>query len=232
MAFIKKQYKSFEDAIDIINQEINKRRNKWSLTAISWMDFEDVAQILRIHIYKKWYQYNHQKPLGPWLNIVISNQIRNLIRNCYGNYTRPCLKCAAAEWDDGCKIYKEQCSKCPLFSHWEKNKKSAFETKLPVSLENHVQEVHNMDDEGFNLLKSIESLSKALKEILKPNEWIVYEGICLQNKKEEEIARKLGFKTTEKNRSPGYKQIKNIKKTILLKAKKCIKNGEVDFYEN
>jgi hypothetical protein len=231
MAIPKKQYRSFEDALDVINQEIAKRRGKWNLTAIAWMDFDDVSQILRIHIHKKWSQYNYNKPLSPWLNIVISNQIRNLIRNHYGNYTRPCLKCAAAEWNDGCKIYGEQCSKCPLYSHWEKNKKSAYETKLPVSLENHTQEVHSIDDESFNLLKSIDSLSKALKQVLKPTEWIVYEGICLQNKKEEDVARKLGFKTTEKNRSPGYKQIKNIKKVILLKAKKLIKAGEVDFYE-
>ena len=42
--------KSFEDCILTINQEINKRRGKWQLKAISWMDFDDVAQILRIHL--------------------------------------------------------------------------------------------------------------------------------------------------------------------------------------
>jgi len=53
---------------------------------------------------------------------------------------------------------------------------------------------------------------------------------CLRNQKEEEVARVLGFKTTEKNRSPGYKQIKNLKRSILVKAKKCIVNGEVEIY--
>lgn len=222
------QFNSYEEAFDLINQEIYKRRGKWSLTALAWMDFEDVAQIIRIHIYKKWHLYKKSKPLGPWLNIIINNQIRNLIRNNYGNYTRPCLKCAAADSDNSCKIYSEQCNKCPLYAHWEKNKKNAFDTKLPLSLENHVQEVHDMPENGFDLIASTESLSIALKKVLKPNEWIVYERLCLKNEPEEDVAEFLDFKTTEKNRSPGYKQIRNIKKIIMEKAKKCIDNGEVE----
>ncbi|NDG33354.1 sigma-70 family RNA polymerase sigma factor, partial [bacterium] len=88
---------SFESLIDVIDSEIIKRKNKWNLTAINWMDFHDVAQILRIHIHKKWHLYDHKKPLAPWVNRIISNQIKNLIRNNYSNFTRPCLKCAAAE---------------------------------------------------------------------------------------------------------------------------------------
>jgi len=221
---------SFEKCIDIINEEIRKRKNKWNLAALSWIDFEDVEQILRIHIYKKWNLYDSKKPLGPWLNIIISNQIKNIIRNNYGNYTRPCLKCAAAEWDDSCNIYGEQCNKCPLYAHWESNKKDAFNTKVTLPLENHLKEIHGMTNEGFDLLKSTQSLSSALKKILKPAEWTVYELLCLQNKREEEVAKILGFKTTEKNRSPGYKQIKNLKRSILIKAKKCIYNGEVEIY--
>lgn len=226
----KVQKQSFEKNIDIIDEEIRKRKNKWNLSALSWIDFEDVEQILRIHIYKKWTLYDSKKPLAPWLNIIISNQIKNIIRNNYGNYARPCLKCAAAEWDDSCSIYGEQCKKCPLYAHWENNKKDAFNTKVTLPLENHIKEVHDMTNEGFDLLKSTQSLSSALRKVLKPAEWIVYEMLCLQNQKEEEVAKLLGFKTTEKNRSPGYKQIKNLKRSILVKAKRCIINGEVEIY--
>ena len=113
----------FDDFIEEINAEIAKRKSKWNLTAISWMDFDDVSQILRIHIYKKWHLYDVKKPLAPWLNRIISNQIKNLIRNNYGNYSRPCLKCDAAEGEDFCKIYEKQCSSCPLYANWEKTKK-------------------------------------------------------------------------------------------------------------
>ena len=93
----KEKKPKFENCIEDINREIAKRRNKWNLTALCWMDFEDVSQILRIHIHKKWHMYDSEKPLGPWVNRIISNQIKNLIRNNYGNFARPCLKCAAAE---------------------------------------------------------------------------------------------------------------------------------------
>lgn len=108
----------FEDVIDKINLEISKRRGKWNLTILAWMDFDDVSQIIRIHIWKKWKMYDPEKPLAPWLNRIISNQIKNLIRNNYGNFSRPCLRCAAAEGEDLCAIYKKQCSACPLFSNW------------------------------------------------------------------------------------------------------------------
>jgi hypothetical protein len=38
----------------------------------------------------------------------------------------------------------------------------------------------------------------------------------------------LGFKTTEKNRSPGYKQLRNIQKSIINKFKKCLRDDELD----
>ena len=84
------QKQSFENSIAIVDEEIRKRKSKWTLAALAWIDFEDVEQILRIHIYKKWSLYDAQKPLAPWLNIIISNQIKNIIRNNYGNYARPC----------------------------------------------------------------------------------------------------------------------------------------------
>ena len=70
----------FEDYIDQIDEEIRKRKSKWTLTSIAWMDFDDISQILRIHIYKKWFLFDQDKPLGPWLNRIISNQIKNIIR--------------------------------------------------------------------------------------------------------------------------------------------------------
>ena len=154
----KKCHKKFEDCIQSIDIEINKRKNKWNLTSLAWMDFDDVSQIIRIHIFKKWDLYDQSKPLGPWLNRLISNQIKNLIRNNYGNYARPCVKCAAAEGEKECSIYQQQCSDCPLYAHWEKGKKRAHDTKLPVSLENHSQEVYSMITDCYE----IEAASKIL----------------------------------------------------------------------
>jgi len=218
----------FEDVIDQVDNEILKRKNKWNLTILSWMDFDDVAQIIRVHVYKKWGLYDPTKPLGPWLNRIISNQIKNLIRNNYGNFSRPCLKCAAAEGEDLCTIYQKQCSDCPLYSNWERSKKTAHDTKLPVPLENHTQEVYSMPSSNIDLEASALRLHKKMKKVLKPIEWKVYERLYVLHMDEEKVAKQMGYKTNEKNRPPGYKQLKNIKKQIMEKVKKVLRQGEVD----
>ena len=222
-----RQY-SFEESIDIINSEIIKRRAKWNLTAINWMDFSDVSQILRIHIYKKWHLYDQKKPLPPWVNRIISNQIKNLIRNNYSNFARPCLKCSAAETDESCSIYGKQCNSCPLYANWERSKKNAHDTKLTVSIENHTQEINSIPNENLNMEISARNIHKKMEKTLKPIEWRVYKYLYIDGKDEEQTAKLMGYRTTEKNRIAGYKQIKNIKKIIILKVKKYLYNGEID----
>lgn len=219
----------FEECIDSINKEIAKRKGKWNLTVLAWMDFEDVSQILRIHIYKKWHLYDAEKPLGPWINRIISNQIKNLIRNNYGNYARPCLRCAAAEGSELCTIYGKQCNDCPLYANWEKSKKRAHDAKLPVSLEDHHQEVHSMPSDTVDVEKIANRLHKKMQSILKPIEWSVYKYLYVEQKSEEETAKLMGYRTSEKGRQPGYKQIKNIKKSIIIKVKKVLSKDEIDF---
>jgi hypothetical protein len=219
---------NFEGCIAQIDNEIFKRRNKWNLTAISWMDFSDVSQILRIHIYKKWHLYNQTKPLAPWVNRIISNQIKNLIRNTYSNYARPCLKCAAAESDDGCSIYGKQCVDCPLYANWVKSKKNAHDTKLPVAMENHLNEVYDIKNDTVDLEKTAENIHFKMQKILKPIEWKIYTYLYIEYKNEEQVAKLMGYRTTEKNRAAGYKQIKNLKKSIMIKVKKHLYNGDID----
>jgi RNA polymerase sigma factor (sigma-70 family) len=226
----KKKKIKFEDFIDDIDKEISKRRKKWNLTALAWMDFDDVSQILRIHLFKKWHLYDRKKPLAPWLNRIISNQIKNLIRNNYGNYCRPCLKCAASEGEDLCKIYGKQDSSCPLYSNWEKTKKSAHDIKMPVPLENHPQEVYNLQRDEIDVIRNAQKIHETMEKKLKPLEWKIYKYLYIDDLTEEETAKEMGYKTNEKNRSPGYKQIKNIKKSIIVKVRKYISNGEIDIY--
>ena len=224
----RKKKVKFEDCIEIIDLEIRKRRSKWNLTAVTWIDFDDVSQIIRIHIFNKWNLYDSSKPLVPWINRIISNQIKNIIRNNYGNYSRPCLKCAAAEPEDLCNIYEKQCNACPLYAHWEKNKKKAYDTKLPLPLEHHVKEVYSRFDQSINIENVANALHKKMRELLKPVEWKVYNYLYIEHKEESDVANLMGYSTSEKNRSPGYKQIKQIKKKIINVAKKVIHDGELD----
>ena len=90
------------------------------------------------------------------------------------------------------------------------------------------QELVNIDKYfQFDLLFG--KLNAQLKVRLKTNEWIVYENLYLKDKTEQEVAKMLGYKTSEKNRSPGYKQIKNIQKSIIIKAKRILEKDELDW---
>ncbi len=219
---------TFEESIDEINKLIASRRPKWTLSALAWLNYDDISQIIRIHIFKKWHLYNPKQSLGPWINRIISNQIKNLVRNNYGNYARPCLRCPAMEGEDICRIYVKQCGDCPLYAVWEKRKKRAYDTKLPVSLEHHEQEVFNRASDSFDMVKAADNIHAKMKTILKPMEWRVYDYLFVQQKTEEEVAKMMNLKTNEKGRKPGYKQIRNIRKNLIDKVKKVLYTGDVD----
>lgn len=222
----------FESLIKEIDFEISKRRSKWNLSSLSWIDFDDVSQIIRIHIYKKWHLYNPKKPLAPWVNRIISNQIKNIIRNNYLNFVRPCAQCSEAEPDEGCAKFGRQCSECPLFKEWEKNKKYAYHLNVPISYDaienaNSSNLVHN---DSIEIDKFKSDLDKNVRKILKPLEWRLYKLLFIEKVSEKNAARKMGYKSSEKKRSPGYKQIKNMQKSILKKIKSGMESGEIEMY--
>ena len=225
---LKKKKPDFKDCLDIIDGEIQKRRGKWNLKSLAWMDFDDVSQIIKLHLFNKWSLYDPEQTLGPWLNRIISNQLKNLVRNNYGNFTRPCLQCAAAQENEGCKIFKSQCSLCPLYLNWEKTKKNAHNLKMPLSVENHAYELKSISYDQENFTRNALKLHEKMKEKLKPLEWKIYNLIYIQNKSDNEVAKLMNYITSEEGRPPGYKQIKNIKKSIIEKVKRVLKKGEVD----
>ncbi len=191
-----------------------------------------MAQIIRFHIFKKWHLYDQSKKLRPWIRTIVTNQIKNLIRNNYTNFVKPCVKCAACLEETKCSIYGEQSGECPLFRNWEKNKKGSMYAKMPSSLENHSQEVYflSTNHPSIDVQRSSKNLHRKMEEILKPNEWKIYTHLYIEMKSETETAKLMGYKTSEANRSPGYKQIKNIKKKIIKKARELIENDEIDIY--
>lgn len=224
---------NFEDNITIIDTEIAKRRHLWTLNSIQWMDFDDVSQMIRLHIYKKWKLYNHERPLIPWLNKVISHLIKNIIRNIYGNFARPCLHCAAAEPDNLCKIYGSQCGECPLYAAWEKSKKRAYEVKIPVPIDSHMNNTEcSFVDGGYADSQDVDKIAAAIhirmEKVLKPVEWEAYELLFVKNLSEEDAAQQMGYRTSETGRPAGYKQIKNLRKRIINKVKKELAEDKVD----
>ena len=73
-------------------------------------------------------------------------------------------------------------------------------------------------------------LDEKMKGFLKPLEWKLYEMLYIKKMTEKQAAKKMGYKSTEENRNPGYKQIKNMQKSIIKKIKINIHNGGIDVY--
>ena len=139
------EIQTYDDYSDLIDQELAKRRKNWFLTSVAWVDFDDVCQIIRAHIYKKWPQWDQSRPIKPWINKIIGNQMKNILRNHYSNYARPCLNCpfnSDAEYSL-CSFTAsgEQDATCPLYKKWAKGKKNAYNIKITLSLENHINQI-------------------------------------------------------------------------------------------
>jgi len=129
--------KGYEDLVPEIEQLLSRYRAKWQLNSIAWLDYDDVCQIIRTHIYKKWHLWDQKRAFKPWASMLISNQIKNLIRNHYGNFAKPCLRCPFYLGGDDCSktLSKEQDESCLDFAKWKSKKQSAFNLKMPVSLD-------------------------------------------------------------------------------------------------
>ena len=71
-------------------------------------------------------------------------------------------------------------------------------------------------------------LHAVMKKILKPIEFQVYQGLYMEHREEGDVAKTLGFISNEKGRTPGYRQLKNIQKAIIAKARRHIELEGLD----
>ena len=224
-----KTKQTFEENIEIIDEEIAKRRSTWRLDAIAWMDYDDVSQILRTHIYRKWNQWDQKRSLKPWINKIISNQIKNLLRNNYHNYAKPCSGCPFNDLnsEESCSYTKskKQDKTCPLYLKWFNTKKPAYHLNLPVSLDDVVIAKSNGD--SFAIEGLIKKIDKELKAELSEKHYVAFKMLFIQNIDEEEVAKIMGYKTNEKGRKAGYKQIKNLKSRFKKVVKKIIEKKDI-----
>lgn len=221
--------KRFEDCIDIIEEAIRKQRSRWRLDCITWFDFEDVEQVIKLHIYKKWHMWDQERPLEPWINIIVTNQIRNLVRNHYGNYIKPCTNCPHSIPDEGCSFTKSgiQDGECVDFRKWQKTKKVAFDLKVAVSTEDHLYEISNDTDKDICFDSCVVKLNRYMKKGLSTIHYKAYKMLFFEKASEEDVAKFMGYKTNEKKRKAGYRQVKNLKKMFSQKAAEIIKEYDI-----
>lgn len=224
---------SFEDKIEEINREIAKRRGKWQLSSISYMDFEDVAQMIRLHIYEKWYQWDTSRPLVNWLNKAITNKMINIVRDNYGRFAPPCNGCAYEAGDNACSFTKsgEKCAECPLFKAWQKKKQVGYNLKLASSMDTEFFCEGSIEQNGehtdIDYAVSSARLHEEMQRVLPAAQWKIYEMLFIQGMSEKEVAKELKLKTTEKGRSPGYKHLFNMRSRFAEMARLIIQTKDI-----
>lgn len=223
---------SFEDKIDIINNELLKRRSKWQLSALSYMDFDDVCQIIKLHIFIKWNQWDQSRPLVNWLNRLITNKLINLVRDNYGNLSPPCKDCPFNLWGEHCEYTPSglKSSECKLYAHWEKSKKSGYNLKLATSInadEYIEKESGSCSFSDFNNVEDyIPEFHEKMAKILNAAQMKVYKFFFVNNPSDEELCKEFGEDILD-HKSKTYKKIGGIKREIVNLAKKEAK--KIDF---
>jgi len=226
---IDKNRELYEQYSEFIDREVSKRKLKWHLTAVNYIDFDDVSQIIKTHILKKIHLYQAEKSaFVNWLNTLISNQMINLLRNHYGSFSKCCNKCNAAEGEDGCRIYGKQCNTCPVFHNWGLSKKNAYDIRLPLPTENHSNEVSSMPDDSVDIEKSISGFHKIMLSRLEGVENKVYRMSYVELKTDALIASVILCKPITSITKKDIKSIENTKCRIAVKARDVVYSGDVD----
>jgi hypothetical protein len=139
------------------------------------------------------------------------------------------MNCPYNLGDEFCalNISGNQDSSCEKYAIWEKSKKHGYNIKLPLELENHSREVEEISWDQVDFSQSIDLLNKEMKKVLSENYFRAYEMLFFEKKTDEDVAKFLGYRSSEKNRKIGYKQIKNLKKLFRDKAIEILKNKDI-----
>ena len=176
--------------------------------------------------------WDQKRELKPWVNKIITNQFKNILRNYYLNFAKPCVGCpfnGNSSEENACSFTKSgmQDNECPLYKKWIKTKKFAHDVKIPVRIDALPFEDLYSAGDNFDLLRTMDRLNKELKALLSDKQYKIYDMLFINNKSEDEVAEFLGYKSNEKGRTAGYKQIKNIKKKLKEQVLRIIQNKDI-----
>lgn len=209
---------------------VRKRRGSWKATSV--MEFEDLESVLLTRIYQQLHLYDVNRPLDKWANTVISNAIMNILRDRIYRDSRPCISgsapgfsmgssygrgCACNMGGDSCSFTasKIQDSSCSFYAAWLKKKAAKFAVSTPLSIENHIDESHNIQSDFVDYEGAKKVIDEKIVNHLNKEEAKIYRLLYIEHLSQEEVGRRMGFKKQKNSSVAGYLQIR----TCILKFK-------------
>jgi len=229
---MKNNLPSFEDRYDIICREIEKRRRGWTLAAVSFDDVKQNALIRISQQYNTKYDPRKDNVNRPeaetflhWLNTVISNLIKNQLRDNLGKFSRPCLteRCVFNVGADSCSKNPSgiQCSECLAYRSWEERKLNHFNIKQTLPLENHFREADMIQDDTPVDYSKVKIIHEKMKGKLSKSDYELYTEIFILGKPEKEVGEAHGMKKVG-NTYAGYQPLNRLRHKVVEIAKKII----------
>ena len=213
----------FDEMIPAIMVEINKRRSRWTLSSLA---FEDVSQMLLIRAFNKYDTFDPKiGEFSHWINRLISNTLINILRDNLQKFTRPCVQgCQFNLGDNHCGFTSsgKQCEECPLFKKWKRKKESEYNIKQCLSLDTHIQEVNNIQNDFINVDDYKRLLDEKMPIYLTTQELKIYNLLFTDHKSMQDVGKILKFKQASNSNVSGYQTIHKARKKIVDVAKKII----------
>lgn len=220
---------TYEDKSEIIDEEIRKRYHSWKLNFLCWFDFEDAAQIIRSHIYVKWNKWDQSRPFENWVNVLITNQFINITKKYGKGILPPCINCQYNNGRDKdkylCKKTSSgyQSSECNMYDDWLKFRSEG--KGKPVSLDLISETTLTSIEQEFPLDEALQRIHLCMKERLNDKHYFIYKMLFIDCIGEEQVAKILKFKSSEKNKKAGYRQIINLKNKYKYIVKEILKQN-------
>jgi hypothetical protein len=104
-------------------------------------------------------------------------------------------------------------------------KKSGYDIKMPLELENHISEVNNMPSDEVDYDFAVEKLTIELKAQLDEKTFRAYSMLNFEHLDEKEVAIYLGFKPRPQNSVA--KQMVEFKSALFKKVREIIRESDI-----
>lgn len=227
----------FNEHYETLERLINRKRKHFKLAAVPSLSFDDVFQKIALHVYKYIHTYKSKKgKFEPWAATIIENQWKNILRDNYLSFKKPCAGCP---YNDGDMANPESCSftpsgkkspECKDYAKWSYSiKRDRYNVKLPLPIENQTEDLvyHNPKEKIEAILHD---LGPILRKRLRKTDYKFFRLFYLEKKDLNETAKEMGWGMAMKNNRPKYKRsAEQYNKRIIEEARRIVnEEGKID----